>query len=517
MKQTGLVAAVIVCLLCVGTLPVQAYGGHSISRAEIDNFILTDQNGDNWSLEENSEKINVVSFIFTACPDVCPVLTQNLKAVQENLPKDLENDVLFISISVDPARDTPEVLTEYMQLHGVEWPHLTGDNATLEDIWNTFGVVVQRDVIDSHAEAREGENHHHEHEDMGFDEPKLYFGIENNSMQELDYSPNGWTMFNLVSEDAGWSFNYSTSQYGNLVSSINGYESPEDWSWWWSLKIWNESSSAWEDSAVGIDSVDAAENKSIAWVASNANASLIESPVDAGIQVQVIYPDNTTANHVKDNFTAYDLTYTSFSNSEINFSAPMTQYGHYLESADDLQGPSDYSWWWRLAVWNESANMWEESQVGMDDLLEPGNIAWTPSYIDLENITKPGENLEQEEDCDGHGWIMGQGSGMHCMCDDGYQWPEDNRLSCVSIDSEDEYFVGHSTLTYILNEELKPMIVWAGDDWSPEDFTSDLEEFGISEGVIESDGSIIPFLGASSVIALIGASAVMLSRKTKIS
>ena len=244
-----------------------------------------------------------------------------------------------------------------MDLHGVEWPHLTGDNATLEDIWNTFGVVVQRDVIDSHAEAREGEHHHHEHEDMGFDEPKLYFGIENNSIQELDYFPNGWTMFNLVAEDANWTFNYSTSQYGNMVSSINGYESPEDWSWWWSLKIWNESSSAWEDSPVGIDSVDAVENNSIAWVASNANASLIESPIEAGIQVQIIYPDNTTANHVKNNFTAYDFTYTSFSNSEINFSAPMTQYGHYLESADDLQGPSDYSWWWRLAVWNESAKL----------------------------------------------------------------------------------------------------------------------------------------------------------------
>ena len=123
-----------------------------------------------------------------------------------------------------------------------------------------------------------------------------------------------------------------------MVSEINGYESPEDWSWWWSLKIWNESSTEWEDSPVGIDGVDASENRSIAWVASNANSSLLEEPNEEGIQVQVIYPDNATANHVKTNFTAYDLTYTSFSNSEINFTAPMTQYGHYLESADDLQG-----------------------------------------------------------------------------------------------------------------------------------------------------------------------------------
>ena len=102
-----------------------------------------------------------------------------------------------------------------------------------------------------------------------------------------------------------------------MVSEINGHESPDDWSWWWSLKIWNESSAEWEDSPVGIDEVDASENNSIAWVASNANVSLLEQPNNEGVQVQVIYPDNTTANHVKANFTAYDLTYTSFSNSEI--------------------------------------------------------------------------------------------------------------------------------------------------------------------------------------------------------
>ena len=84
MKLNSLIALLTILVLCVGTLPVQAYGGHSISRAEIDSFTLTDQDGENWSFEENSKPINVVSFIFTACPDVCPVLTQNLKAVQES-------------------------------------------------------------------------------------------------------------------------------------------------------------------------------------------------------------------------------------------------------------------------------------------------------------------------------------------------------------------------------------------------------------------------------------------------
>lgn len=509
MKTRLFVSLAMISLICVSAIPVQGYGGHSISRAEIDNFTLTDQNGDNWSFEENSKPINVVSFIFTSCPDVCPVLTQNLKAVESGLDGEIADDVQFVSISVDPARDTPEVMTEYMELHGVTWPHLTGDNATLEDIWATFGVVVQRDVIDSHAEAREG-NSNHSHEDMGFDMPLVYYGTENNSLQALEFEPTGWTLFSLVAEDAGWTVNSTNGQFGNLVSGINGVESPSDWSWWWSLKIWNSTNSTWEDSPVGIDGVNASENNSIAWVASNANSSLLTPPVEEGGQVQIVYPNNTTVNHVKVNFTAYDLSITSFMQSGYNYSAPDTQYGHYLESLNDLAGPEDFSWWWRLSVWNNTANAWEESPVGMDLVNQPGNIAWTPSYIALENMTRPGENTEtQGQDCNGHGWLMGSGSSMHCMCDDGYEWPQNSRLGCIAIEDTEQYFVGHSTLTYILNENLKPMIVWAGDDWSPEDFNSDIEEFAASEGLIESSDRAVPAVNTLTMISMIGACAII--------
>ncbi len=65
-----------------------------------------------------------VAFIYTSCPDVCPVITQTLKAVQNDLPAELEGKVDFISITVDPARDNPETLLAFTELHGVTWPHL---------------------------------------------------------------------------------------------------------------------------------------------------------------------------------------------------------------------------------------------------------------------------------------------------------------------------------------------------------------------------------------------------------
>ena len=56
------------------------------------------------------------------------------------------------------------------------------------------------------------------------------------------------------------------------------------------------------------------------------------------------------------------------------------------------------------------------------------------------------------------------------MCDEGYTWAEDDQLSCVSETTED-YNVGHSTITYILNDDLEPTVAWTGDNWLVEDFT----------------------------------------------
>lgn len=95
------------------------------------------------------------------------------------------------------------------------------------------------------------------------------------------------------------------------------------------------------------------------------------------------------------------------------------------------------------------------------------------------------------------------------MCDDGYEWPENSRLGCVAIEDTEQYFVGHSTLTYILNENLKPMIVWAGDDWSPEDFNSDIEEFAAAEGLMESSDRAVPAINTLTLISMIGACAII--------
>ncbi len=84
---------------------------------------------------------------------------------------------------------------------------------------------------------------------------------------------------------------------------------------------------------------------------------------------------------------------------------------------------------------------------------------------------------------------MGSGASKHCMCDEGYEWPEDTMLSCVEVEVEEVYNVGHSTTTFILDQERKPRVAWTGDQWDPQEFISDIEMLADDIGIVEKDSS----------------------------
>ena len=146
MRLKSILAVLLVALVLTGT--ATAYNGKQLAREAVDIGPLTDQNGEQYALTTDTNGVVVVSFIFTRCPDVCPMLTQSLIAVEASLTDEEREDVTFVSISVDPNHDTPEVLKEYSERMGAAWPHLTGSMEELEDVWATFAVVVQQNVID---------------------------------------------------------------------------------------------------------------------------------------------------------------------------------------------------------------------------------------------------------------------------------------------------------------------------------------------------------------------------------
>jgi protein SCO1/2 len=99
-------------------------------------FALRDQHGATVTPASLRGTPFIVNFVFTRCPDVCPLLTSKLAGVRSRLVGDRVR-VRYVSFSVDPAYDSPEVLARYAAEHHVDfgdWQFLTGDATAVQDV-----------------------------------------------------------------------------------------------------------------------------------------------------------------------------------------------------------------------------------------------------------------------------------------------------------------------------------------------------------------------------------------------
>jgi protein SCO1 len=97
-------------------------------------FTLTDQRGQPFGTRELQGKVWVADFIFTACQEACPLLSQKMAEVGRRA-RGLGPDFHLVSISVDPARDTPAALAAYGARYGanpIAWSFLTGPADAIE-------------------------------------------------------------------------------------------------------------------------------------------------------------------------------------------------------------------------------------------------------------------------------------------------------------------------------------------------------------------------------------------------
>jgi len=88
------------------------------------------------------DRVVLINFIFTHCQDACPLLSQKLLKTRGLLDEAVSGRVYFISISIDPERDTPEALTEFstkFKLTDDNWVFLTGEKQNVEHIVKKLG------------------------------------------------------------------------------------------------------------------------------------------------------------------------------------------------------------------------------------------------------------------------------------------------------------------------------------------------------------------------------------------
>ena len=336
-------------------------------------FTLTDQNGLDVSLSDFEGKVVVLAFTYTACPDVCLAIEANLHYVNTEMAG--EDDLVILSMTIDPARDTPEHLWGWTNVRGYDWPHLTSnDHSELQHVWSDYNLLVDNDHINSdhsdhgdhsgHGDEHSDHDDHSDHSEMSHQVAVLY---PDNTTALLDghhdmlpeENATGWNLTETTMSMNNVSLNYSVhEQYGHSVTGINGIDSPSDWSWWWSLYIWNSSSMAWEESSVGIDEVMIMQDTDhVAWAASNANMSMLPTPGEHDDEHEghdshddhdemhgedeVYEVGHNTVTYIIDKDGNKRLVYTGPDWSTENFMEDLTQLLHHdtgVEAHDDHSG-----------------------------------------------------------------------------------------------------------------------------------------------------------------------------------
>jgi protein SCO1/2 len=132
-------------------VPIPPKNPSEIGRREVKtpvaDFNLTDQDGKPFHFKNSQGKLVLATFIFTTCPDVCPLLTAKFAAIQRTLEENKSKDFLLLSISTDPERDSVAALRDYAGRFNADlrnWSFLTGTRQDLAKVWKIFRINVTK-------------------------------------------------------------------------------------------------------------------------------------------------------------------------------------------------------------------------------------------------------------------------------------------------------------------------------------------------------------------------------------
>lgn len=140
----ALVLAVAALLLACAP-PARAHlSGTELDPTVAPDFTLTDGiSGDAVTLSSLRGNAVALAFLYTRCPDVCPLTAASFRATQRSLGADAAR-VRFVAVSVDPDGDTPRAVQAFSAGHDLStnWHYLIGPRAQLQPVWSAYGIGV---------------------------------------------------------------------------------------------------------------------------------------------------------------------------------------------------------------------------------------------------------------------------------------------------------------------------------------------------------------------------------------
>ena len=134
---------IVLAVLITGCRPYQYTGQLLDSPVSIPNITLSDKDGQPVSLTDFSDKVVMLYFGYTFCPDVCPTTLTTVNKAIEMLGKKAD-EVQFVMISVDPERDTPAKLAAYLSNFNPSFIGLSGTPEEIAAAAVPFGVYYQK-------------------------------------------------------------------------------------------------------------------------------------------------------------------------------------------------------------------------------------------------------------------------------------------------------------------------------------------------------------------------------------
>jgi protein SCO1/2 len=148
-RSVAALALLVVCAGCGSSSSVQSpqaqlRGTELSPPSAAPSFTLEDQSGRAVSLAAQRGHYVVVTFLYTHCPDVCPVIAGNLNRALAT-PVARRAGLRVLAVSVDPKRDTPRAVRRYVRVHRLlpAFRYLTGSQAQLERVWKAYHVAAQ--------------------------------------------------------------------------------------------------------------------------------------------------------------------------------------------------------------------------------------------------------------------------------------------------------------------------------------------------------------------------------------
>ena len=576
-------AIAISTILAMSLLPISTvveggdhhWNGYVLDREPISDHLMIDENYDYYSLKKGTHDVIVVAFIFTTCPDVCPVITSNLVSAETQLEG---IDYQFISVTVDPAKDTPAELNKYMDNYGASWPHLTAELEDIQAVWDDFMIQVNTTEIENHDhEHSHGEEESHSDENDHMDSTVMV-ALPNGEIYSNDVELNGYDQLTASAYANGWTVNSSVSQWGTFVSGLNGDDGPADYSWWWELHSWNVTTEAWEASMLGIDSIEAGN---LAFAPNSTEDSAIPAPQGEDYSFTIVQSNGSTDVSVMDELNAWHMSMGALD----SFVAPDSDWGHYMTTIDGNEAPADYSWWWNLHYWDSTNESWTESSVGMDMLVDEQHILWAPNSTDESSIPAPDDYMihklgvvyadgstdlfdgkyygMSDVSAIGHTtvalsqnsvnyagtdntvtsidgsdsnyslyiwhdmgsfshWMSISGSADEAMLmedADHFAWVAEGQdasnLPSPEADPnavENETSTSHSTQTFILDSDWKPKVVFVGYDWNVDFFVDDVKRAAKLNSHPDDDDNGLPGFTFVTLSAAIGLAIIATTR-----